>query len=195
MLAMPITGSVAILNPFDQRGCAWDIAKDAVDSATSINLRASLSPVVTTNHSLSFLTVPGSCLPESCEPSPPKHLGKWTLRDCLLACESPTSCAPSWNSIRARRGLLRRSSIPTDLQNILSTLQSRLIPLEPIASAWSYAKQKISWSSGPNRSKSWCLDRMIHATRRCSPSIAARATDCRTPSFQSESLWQNLSSS
>ncbi len=141
-----------ILNPFDVRCSAWDVAKDITAPEDFGEIAQTLFPVPQQGDRHNFFDNAAANLLEGVLLSLYETLpGEWTLRDALLAMSSRKSLvellarAPQHNAERID-SYFGKQSTSTD---IVSTITNKLAPYKVIASYWHHAKTKFSleeWS-------------------------------------------------
>lgn len=143
---------VLILNPFDKRGVAWDMAKDITSPATAQQIATILIPENknasqpffsdAARHLLSgvFISFIKKC-PES-----------WTFRDVLIALKSQERLKKVLSETPETKDLVEQYfSDATTARNVMSTVATKMQRYEFIAAAWSKAERKISlreWLDG-----------------------------------------------
>ena len=146
MLRCPIK----ILNPFDVRSTAWDLAKDFTSPATARELATTLIPdgqeqyTAVATASQDLLTGIMLAFHTNCP-------GAWTLRDVLLATEDPGLLLQLLTRHPETQRQLDYLALQTNLRQTLATLVSRIAQYRPIAAAWDYATDRISladWTTG-----------------------------------------------
>lgn len=164
------TSSVKVMNPFDERCCAWDMAKDITGPVTARQIATILVPESDSKSSAgSFFTdatrdlLTGvmlafiECVPEE---------QSWTFRDVLLTMlyEPYLRFILSLNRTRDKREFpmldrLQKSYLGGDertVSNIRASINTKLAVYEPIAAMWERAlkedkRRKVSlldWSKG-----------------------------------------------
>ncbi len=148
--SMRLRCPIKILNPFDVRSTAWDVAKDCTSPATARELATILIPdgqeQYTAIASASQDLLAGILLAfhTNCP-------GAWTLRDVLLATEDPGLLLQLLTRHPETQRQLEYLAHQTNLRQTLATLVSRIAQYRPIAAAWDYATDKISlidWTKG-----------------------------------------------
>lgn len=167
--------NVKILHPFDERCCAWDIAKDIRDPVTARQFASILVPESEkSGNSESFFTqatqdlLTGVVLAfVNCSPK-----NDWTFRDVILALlHEPylrlvlsqivdRNDNPMPNLARLRRSYLEGD--PRTVSNIRASINTRIAIYEPIAALWDAATRKnqgrkvsfSEWAADGNR---WVL--------------------------------------
>jgi hypothetical protein len=133
-----------VLNPFDRRGLAWDIAADVASPLAARQLAASLIPEDESAQPF-FGDAARDLLAAICLSFIKTAPGKWTLRDLLLAIRTRERL----QSVLARAPEIApavRAYIDNELtcSNILATLVTKLAPFESIAASWEHATAKLS---------------------------------------------------
>jgi hypothetical protein len=142
---------IHILNPFDRRSVAWNMAADITSPAAAYQVATALIPdeqgsqafwVESTRHILATVI-------ESLVRRAPGH---WTLRDVLLILRYPDrvrqvlALNPETAHVWGRYAGDERT-----LANLFSTISSKLRPFEVVASLWDHAEARISlreWAVG-----------------------------------------------
>jgi len=152
------TSSVRVLNPFDERCCAWDLSKDIDGPVSARQLATILVPDsngggageqffinavrdILTGIMLVFI----NCASEDC---------RWTLRDLLLGAlyqpylrvlmdQSTTRDKKPFPMVhRLKSTYLNERGDAKTLANILATMSAKLSVYEPVAAAWSQAQTR-----------------------------------------------------
>ena len=142
---------IHILNPFDRRGVAWDIAADITTPVAARQLAASLIPEDRSAHSF-FTDAAREILAAVCQSFISIAPGKWTLRDVLVAMQDRERL----QSILARNprtAAVAQSCLNDErtCANVLATIATKLEPFEVIAACWQHATAKLSlkdWLQG-----------------------------------------------
>ena len=147
--AMPILAAIApraeilTLNPFDERGVAWDLAADIREPRVALEFAHILIPrehesqpfFSDAARHLLYGTVLGMLL----------RGNEWTFADVLRALQSPGISKAFLKSHRHTRSIVGRYFFDKRLlNNIFSTLACKLLPFECIAASWETAKRMIS---------------------------------------------------
>lgn len=138
---MKLSARVVILNPFDARASAWDMAKDITDPATAVQIATIFIPQEDgpnryfTDASRDILTgVLKALIIHSA--------GVWTLRDVLFAIRSEKRLRAILESSAETRDVLdQHFTERKTLASVRSTLASRMSLFEPIASLWWHAQR------------------------------------------------------
>jgi len=139
-----------ILNPFDSRCSAWDIAADSLHRTPEI---ARLLIPKHDQQNPFFLNTSRALLAGVMDALNALSPANWSFLDLLLSAQQSNI-----RQILSQHGpgqtLLQTHLSSTDertAQAVLSTLDSELIPYKPIAAAWSQADTKVSlidWADG-----------------------------------------------
>jgi len=135
---------IHILNPFDQRAAAWDLAADVTTALAANQLAASLIPDPESGQTF-FAAAAQQIVAAICVSFIRRAPGDWTLRDVLLAARGPNRL----------RSVLRHSPDTAHLAesllvnertayNIVATLVARLVPFEAVAACSQHTQAKIS---------------------------------------------------
>jgi hypothetical protein len=141
---------VKIINPLDQRGVAWDIAKDCSDPATAREIAVIFIPnkgesqAYFVNAAQDILSGVLIALHLNCP-------GKWTLRDVVLVLENPEMLRKLLDLHPETRNRLNYFTKDATFLDILTTISTRIAPYRQVAAAWSHTAEKISlrdWVSG-----------------------------------------------
>ena len=153
--AMPILAAIApqaeilTLNPFDERGVAWDLAADIREPRVALEFAHILMPrehesqpfFSDAARHLLYGTVLGMLL----------RGNDWTFADVLRALQSPGISKSFLKAHRHTRSIVGRYFFDKRLlSNIFSTIATKLLPFECIAASWETAKRMISladWTS------------------------------------------------
>lgn len=136
---------IEILNPFDVRATAWDIAKDVTSPVTARQFATVLIPE-DKNASQPFFAnaardIIGQVLLTLIQIKP----GEWTLRDLLLAVQSKKYLIELLN--QTPQGKLKAETYLSEERtglNILSEIATRMAPFEAVAQAWNNCPRQIS---------------------------------------------------
>lgn len=131
---------IRILNPFDARCWAWNMAADVQTPTDATNIAATMIPDPKEGKHDFFHPASRDIL--ACEIIA-FHMTcpeVWTLRDLLLVNRTPERVKELLDRTdMTRHALDRYSGDPRTLANIVATLRSMLVLYEPIASCWDYA--------------------------------------------------------
>lgn len=141
-------GHIAILNPFDARATYWDVAEDIQNDADILQLAAAIVPVADNTHNEFFYTAAQrlvvGVLTTFVEQRRARGAGhSWTLNDVVEVCSGQASReAVLKGSLSGRQALemffaddASGARGQARAQDILMTLETRLMKLRPIAAA------------------------------------------------------------
>lgn len=136
--------NLCILNPFDDRAQAWDLAADFTSPADALQLASTLLPEKNNSANPFFRNAAVSILTAIIETLTLLRPSTWSLSDVIRLCMDAeqtraflqTHCAVSSFSMAAL-GVL--SSGSETRANVFSELNSRVFELIPIASLWQHA--------------------------------------------------------
>ena len=145
--AMNPGAPLVILNPFDTRCSAWDMAKDITRPSTADQVATILIPENKAASQPFFANASRQLLAGVFKALTDLKPGDWTFRDVVLATKSRQQLT----------ALLERTPYTKDLigqyftnemtaSSILSELATHMGPYEHIAAAWSAATSKVSLS-------------------------------------------------
>ena len=141
---------IKMLNPFDARSVAWDMARDITTPAAALELAHILIPERgeaqayfpdTARRILSgvltalLLTKPG----------------RWTFLDVVLSCRDEERLFRLLQSTAETRELLAEAATGLTWRSVKSTLDTAMKPFEIIAALWSRSAERISlaeWAQG-----------------------------------------------
>lgn len=134
-----------ILNPFDERGVAWDLAADIQGATMARQFATTLVPEEEQGQRF-FSDAVRELLTAVIEILMKRRPNDWTLRQVLLIMQS---------KLRLRELLKDEPRFATTVENfldcgettltsIMATISTKLGPYEPIAAAWDNSKHKFS---------------------------------------------------
>lgn len=138
---------VVTLHPFDQRGAAWDIAKDITTPAAALQMASILVPQDRNATGNPFFILAAQNLMRGALLCLMQTVGEnWTLRDVLLALRFEERLRQLLEKTLEGRGILDqffRAGSDT-LQGVRATVATKIAPYEVIAAAWDNATEKVS---------------------------------------------------
>jgi len=139
--------SVSILNPFDERGIAWDLARDINSEALAQHFAALLIPEEKQSSAPFFWQSAREVVEAVILGLIASHPGKWTLRDLLNALATTERIAAITSrshkaKLKADRFLLDKAHFPA----ILSSIASKVGKFEVIAALWHNATNRETFS-------------------------------------------------
>lgn len=136
------TDKVAILNPFDARALAWDIANDITDETSARQVAQTLIPKNERENQPFFNDaardlVSGAII--SLQQLAPQQ---WTLRDLLHSVANESALRSTLEASEATAHYVGQYFEPkTTVQNILSAIATHMAPYRAIAAAWHRAAE------------------------------------------------------
>lgn len=136
-----------IIQPFDIRGKAWDIASDVTDEAAALELASTLAPDEGRNEHPFFNSATRDILRGVLSTLNEVAPFQWSLNDVLEITSAPTTLESFLRRSQAGSkvaALYFDSQAKTTASNILSTIRTRLAPFEAVARAWARASSKLS---------------------------------------------------
>jgi type IV secretory pathway TraG/TraD family ATPase VirD4 len=136
---------IKLINPFDKRGVAWDIAEDITSPANAQELASILIPE-NPNAKEPFFPNAAKLIVESVILSFIEHSGdQWTFRDLCNAVETKDKIEKVLSrSLRTSWVIESLFGEEKTTANILATLATSMRPYRIIAALWDKAKGKIS---------------------------------------------------
>lgn len=141
-------GQVAILNPFDRRHAAWDMAADITTPDAALEIATILSPLEEHSASPFFSQTARDMVTQIIETFIKLAPGRWDLRDVLIACSHEKSLRHVLSQTAEGQALLDvHSQVPVTWSNIQGTLSTKLRPYRVIAALWHQTPRKVSLES------------------------------------------------
>jgi hypothetical protein len=142
LAAIGNTDDVAILNPFDARALAWDIARDITDETSARQVAQTLIPKNERENQPFFNDAARDLVSGAIVALQHLAPGNWTLRDLLHAIASESALRSVLSATEATTHYISKYFKPkTTLQNILSAIATHMAPYRAIAAAWHRAAQ------------------------------------------------------
>lgn len=153
---MPLQCPVITLHPYDERGSAWDIARDITDCSIAQSLAATFAPSPNGDNKFFYMAAQAilSAMMEAFIVLLPE---RWTLRDVLLVARNGETLRQLLTSVPQTRPTYRQffEDLPSDtLGEVRATLATETHRLQPVAALWDRAKLKVSL-------KEWAKDNYI----------------------------------
>lgn len=143
---------VVILNPFDKRGVAWDMAKDITAPATAQQIAMILIPENKHAAQPFFADAARHLLSGVLISFIKKCPEKWTFRDVLVALKSKERLKKVLLATPETSDLVEQYfSDETTARNVMSTVATKMQHYEFIAAAWERSERAISlreWLTG-----------------------------------------------
>ena len=148
---MSLQCPIEILNPFDARSAAWDIAKDVTTPAAARQFATILIPEDKNASQPFFSNSARDLLAQAMLALMQLKPGEWTLRDLLLSVQTVENLVSVLN--KTSQGSIKVKTYFGEERtgkNILSEIATRMGPFESVAQAWSYCKRRISLTEWVN---------------------------------------------
>ncbi|MFT6861819.1 MAG: hypothetical protein ACJAVK_000372 [Akkermansiaceae bacterium] len=133
---------ILVLNPFDDRRCAWDMAKDITTPGEAEDLASLLAPA--NQESNPYFSIAAQKLLSGMIKSFQVRGCLWTLRDLILASRDPERIKKIVEKSKYTRDLLTYFENEEILQKVCSMLATKLGKFESVASSWEGAKRKFT---------------------------------------------------
>ena len=132
------------LNPFDERGAAWDMAADITSPVSALQLATILIPDDRSTKQPFFPNAARELLTAVVMALIHVKPGTWTFRDVILTACSMEELRELVSRTPYTSGVLEYFKNDKTASDILSTLREKLSTYRFIAAAWSRAERKIS---------------------------------------------------
>ena len=145
LYGMQLTCPIHILNPFDARSTAWDIAKDFTTPASARQFATILVPEDKKSSQPFFSNSARDLIGHVILSLIHLKPEEWTLRDLILATQSKASLISLLSN--TPQGKVKIETYFDDHRtgsNTMSEIATRMAPFESVAQAWSYATKRIS---------------------------------------------------
>jgi|CXWL01.1.fsa_nt_gi hypothetical protein len=135
---------VRMLNPFDARSVAWNMAEDITEPGTALQVASILIPGEDGPNKF-FSDAARSILTGVIRSFILTAPMRWTLRDLILACHSEDRLRAVLGRTAATDAVIEQYfKTGTTFESVKSTIASNMAALEPIAALWSHAKDMVS---------------------------------------------------
>lgn len=158
------SSDITILNPFDARCSAWDIAADIQHSSMAADMSAILMPVALEAKN-PFFTETAQRVLEGVITAFIEHApGKWTFRDLIHAATTRNRLRAIFESSRDTIGLVELFEPRDTFNDVLSTLYGKLRKYQDIAACWEAARA-AGKEAGDERSRLFSLDDWLSSDR------------------------------
>lgn len=140
------------INPFDERGIAWDVAKDITSPIDTENMARILIPENPKEREPHFTNVARQFVHGVLEIITRERPGNWDLADVLHVLRNQDRIKEVLSQSAAGEDLIRQHFGPRSGRNsVIATLDQNVARYQTLASLWSAASQKISlkdWAAG-----------------------------------------------
>jgi Type IV secretion-system coupling protein DNA-binding domain len=135
-----------IFNPLDTRAVGWDVGNDIIGEARAAELAAVLIPEVEGNQDNQYFTDAARLLLTAVTVALQIAKGKkWTLRDLLLSCSNKNEMWQLLKNYHPRyQAYLEFFKDKKGKNEVLTTIQANLLPLNVVAARWEHVREKIS---------------------------------------------------
>jgi hypothetical protein len=141
---------LTIMNPFDARCSAWNIARDIEDSTMAADVATILVPSRAHSNNPFFIETSQRLLEGIITAFVENAPGAWTLRDVIQAGTNADRLRAVLKSSDETIGLIDFFT-PTDTFNdVLSTLTGRLLVYKDVAACWDLAREAGQQEDGSN---------------------------------------------
>jgi len=144
LYGMGLDADIVLLNPFDVRSAAWDIAADITTPAAAQEIASILIPEDKNTTQPFFPDSGRHLLTKTIEFLIRRLPGSWTLRDALLIAKSTSLLRRVLTETPGNSELLDYFRSETTGANILSTIHTKFQRYEFIAAMWEHAETKFS---------------------------------------------------
>ncbi len=148
---MNLPGRIVLLNPFDSRSSAWDIAADVTEPSTAQQIATILIPEEKNAAQRFFSDAARHLLAGVMRRFIKTAPGRWTLADVVYAMLDQKRIEQILSSDPETASLLTYLQDARTGNSVLSTVLTKMQPYEFIAAAWSHAVMKVSlrdWVKG-----------------------------------------------
>ncbi len=144
LAGMDLKAPVYVLNPLDSRSVAWDMAADITSPAATLQAATLLIPKAAQDANPFFSNAARHLLYGVIIALILKSPKRWTLRHVILILQNEALIRQVLRAHDVTRYLLQYFEHEATMQNILSTVLTRLSPFEIIAAAWDRSKVRLS---------------------------------------------------
>lgn len=145
LAGMDLQAPVVVLNPFDKRSVAWDLAVDITEPATAKQIASIFIPEEKKASQPFFSDAARQLLEGVMVAFILTRPGQWTLRDVLVALKSGTRLAAVLSSTPVTKDLVETYlSNERETKSIIATIATKLGPLDVVAALWDSAESKVS---------------------------------------------------
>lgn len=187
---MDLPAELHILNPFDARSSAWDMARDVTDPGTALQVASILIPAEDTQNPF-FPNAARAILAGVMKALMSNAGTRWTLADVVRVAHDSDLLRRLLESVPDTRPLIDQYFAPeVTFKNVHSTIATRLSVLEPIAALWESALRKISlndWIDGGSILVLGCHDRLREALDAINRVLFQRLTELALDRSESQS--------
>jgi len=142
---------ILVLNPFDERRCAWEMASDITTPAHADDMAALLAPADKGASNPYFSDTAQDLLAGMIVAFQQNAPGRWTLRDLIVAARDSDKIQAILASCRYTEDLLSQFRVQETSENVCSTLATKLGKFSSIAASWETADRRFTiseWLAG-----------------------------------------------
>jgi hypothetical protein len=146
LMGMGLKKPPVLLNPFDARSVAWDVAADFTDLTDATEMATILIPPMESESQPFFTNAGRMLLLNLIDVFNTLAPRRWTLRDVVIAFQDPTELEQIYGLVPDIERKIRAFFVEQgrELLSTITTVKSRIDRYEPIAAAWANTKETIS---------------------------------------------------
>lgn len=133
---------IVVLDPFDSRVSAWDMAADITDPMQADDVASILIPTDRSDNNSYFSDTARRLLAGIIEVFIDSAPGRWTLRDLILAVKNPDRLKIILRSSEETQDLEQHFEPSKTFASVNSTLSGHLRKYRSIAAVWHHAKSR-----------------------------------------------------
>jgi len=142
---MQLTCPIIVLNPFDARSVAWDMARDLTDPAATREIAEILIPEKSNDQNPFYARAAQAVFAAVLRSLILVSPGQWTLRDVLNVTTSPKRLRKVLSATPQTESVIEQTFKPaTTFRNTLQTIAAATAVLEPVAALWSRNTRQFS---------------------------------------------------
>lgn len=148
---MKLACPVVVLNPFDARSSAWDMARDLTDPASSREIADILIPEKQNDQNPFYTNAAQTIFAGVLKSFMLTAPGEWTLRDVLSVAASPARLRKVLSAAPETEAIIEQLFEPENtFRNTLQTIAAATAVLEPVAALWHRCPRKFSLTEWVN---------------------------------------------
>ena len=145
LAGMGLRAPIVVLNPFDKRSVAWDMAADITEPATAKQIASIFIPDEKKASQPFFSDAARQLLEGVMVAFILTRPQQWTLRDVLVALKSGTRLSAVLSSTPVTKDLVETYlSNERETKSIIATIATKLGPFDVVAALWDAAESKVS---------------------------------------------------
>jgi Cdc6-like AAA superfamily ATPase len=142
---MGLRAPIVVLNPFDKRSVAWDMAADITEPAIAKQIASIFIPDEKKASQPFFSDAARQLLEGVMVAFILTRPQQWTLRDVLVALKSGTRLSAVLSSTPSTKDLVETYlSNERETKSIIATIATKLGPFDVVAALWDAAESKVS---------------------------------------------------